>query len=257
MAEEKQFEQYVEKVMNEVVSTHQHNHPLYEETIIHERVIDIDNKRAAFVLFEQIDTEGLLRNQFSYSVWFVKEREQPREIYEDHSYLRRSGPFGDLRGREPSIKLEEVLADGVIARITPRDGRTAFGSLSQIKVKITLDGKIQEPEDFIEQAKNLVMTIGPKLGFDYMRVAKRLEGENVAAMIWATENGSTYGYETVYLVWKDKSGQLRYRILRDSKRSRESLEASINTEENNILVNVEEDKSTYRFRVSKKELDLK
>jgi hypothetical protein len=258
---EQNFEQYVKEAMDGVVNTRQHNHPLYQSTRIERSVIDKDNKRAAFVLFEQIDTdrctpegEGWLGDQFRYSVWFMREGEKPKQLYEDHAYMRRTkSALTGSRGRDAHIGLERVLEDGVIAKITPRDAESAYGDLSQIQVKMTLDGKIEEPEDFVEQARNLVKRMGPKLGYDYMRGTERLEGENIAALVWGAENGSTYGYDTVYLVWKDKSGQLRHRTLTDSRSSKDYLSADIKTEGSDILVDVKGRK----FRISREDLNLK
>lgn len=261
MAEEK-FKEAVEKAMDKVVKSHQHHHPLYRETCIQKYIIDEKNQRAAFVLFEQIDTdrctpegEGWLGDQYRYSVWFIKEEEEPKQLYEDHAYIRRTkSALTGSRGRDPCISLEELLEDGVIAAITPKDAESAYGNLSQTKVKITLDGKIEEPEDFIEQAKNLVKRIGPKLGYDYMRSTEKLERKNVAAIVWGTENGSTYGYNTVYLVWKDKSGELRHKVITDS---RDTKDYYLNIDEvreagKNIVVKVRKKE----YKVSKEELNL-
>ncbi len=258
--EKQNFEQHVKEAMNKVVKEHKHNHPLYFATRIEKSIIDKENKIAAFVLFEQIDTdrnapedEGWLGGQFRYSIWFIREGEQPKQIYEDHDYIRKSkSALTDSRGRDANIGLEGILKDGVIARITPRDAESAYGALSQTKVKITLDGRIEEPEDFIEQAKNLVKRVGPKLGYDYLRETVRLEGEDIAALVWGAENGSTYGYDTVYLVWKDNSGQIRNRILTDSRSSKDYLNATIKAEDNKIVVDVKGNK----FKIDKKDLDL-
>lgn len=246
--------------MNEVVSAHQHSHPLYQSTRVEKSIIDKDNKRAAFVLFEQIDTDrctpegdGWLGDQFRYSVWFVKEGQKPTQIYEDHDYIRKSkSTLTSSRGRDASIGLEEALEDGVIATITPKGAESAYGDLSQTQVKIRLDGKIEEPKDFIEQAQNLIKRVGPKLGYDYLRGIKRLGEDNIAALIWGAENGSTYGYDTAYLVWKDRSGQLKHNVLTDSRSSKDYLSADIKAEGGNILVDVK----GRRFQISKKDLNL-
>lgn len=242
--------------MREVVCSHQPNHPRYQETRIHQSIIDKENNRAAFVLFEQIDTSGELENQYRYSLWFVRDREEPRQIYENHEYMKNPVYYKGSLGRDPTIGLEEILADGVVATLTPEEGGIAC-TLSQIKVKIGLDGKINEPEDFIEQARNLVKMIGPKLGYDFvsdMSVSgtERLKGENVTVLLWRAEDGSTYNYDTVYLVWKDKSGQLRNRTLTDSRSSQDYLSADIKTEGKEIEVDVKGRK----FRVSREKLNL-
>jgi len=259
--QKKDFEKYVDEAMNEIVKTHNHDHPLYQPTRIEKNIIDNNNKIAAFVLFEQIDTdrltpegEGWLGDQFRYSVWFVEEGKKPVQLYEDHAYIRNTkSALTNSRGRDARIGLEKIVKDGVIATITPKDAESAYGDLSQVKVKISLDGKIEEPEDFMDQAKNLVKSIGPKLGYDYLKDNKQLSGENVAVLVWGTENGSTYGYDTVYLVWKDKNGKLNHREITDSRCSKAYLSADIKGKGKDIIVDVKGNE--YEF--SRKELDLK
>jgi len=57
--------------MVKVVESHQHNHPLYQPTVVKESVVDEERKIAVFILFEQIDTDrctehgdGWLGDQF-------------------------------------------------------------------------------------------------------------------------------------------------------------------------------------------------
>ena len=80
---DKAFEAEVEKALEEVVAQHGHQHPLYKPTRVTEQVLD--SKAAAFILFEQIDTdrlteegEGWLGDQFRYSLWIVKPGQKPR-----------------------------------------------------------------------------------------------------------------------------------------------------------------------------------
>jgi len=251
------FKEHVERVMKEVVKQHQHNHPLYKKTHIVKSIIDEKNKRAAFVLFEQIDTDkctpegrGWLGDQFRYSVWYIKGMEPAKQLYEDHSYYG-----GNLsQGRDPTIGLEELLEDGVIVTITPKDATHAYGDLSQIKVKITLEGKMEEPEDFMEQARNLIKRIGHKLGYDYLSQEKQLPGKNIAAIVWAAENGSTYGFDTVYLVWKDKKGEIQYKEITNSRSTKAYLQVdAIREDDKNIIVEVKGN----TYKISKAELNLK
>lgn len=238
------FEQQVKQAMDEVVKSHQHNHPLYRETHIVKSIIDKDNKRAAFVLFEQIDTdryteegEGWFGDQYRYSVWYIQGNEKPKQIYEDHDWCRRSiNALTGTKGRDPYIGLEQLLEDGVLATISPKDTQSAYGDLSQIKVNITLDGKVEEPEDFKEQAKNLVKKIGDKLGYDYLRGTTQLNNKNVAAIVWGTENGSTYGFDTIYLVWKDKKGNINYEELTNSRFTKDYLSVEKITETQNSII---------------------
>ena len=213
------FEEYAQKAMEEVVKGHQHNHPLYRETNVSSKVIDAKNKRAAFVLMEQIDTDrlthegvGILGDQFRYSVWYLAEGSEPRQIYEDHAYMRKSvNAMTGTRGRDATINLCEILPDGVLIQTTPKDAEG--GRYSKVKIKVGLDGTVREPDDFMEQAENLVKRVAPKLGYDYVRGSVRLESRDVAAITYGTENGSTYGYDIQYLVWKAADGKLKYREL--------------------------------------------
>ena len=258
--EKESFEEYVKQAMEEVIKSHQHNHPLYQETRIEKSLIDPEKKIAAFVLFEQIDTDrcteygdGWLGDQYRYSVWYIKRNEKPKQLYEDHAYLRRSvSGLTGTRGRDPRIGLEKVLEDGVIATITPKDATDAYGDLSQLKVKITLEGKIDEPEVFIEQAKNLVKRIGDKLGYDYMSGAKELERKNIAAIVWEAENGSTYGFDTVYLVWKNKEGRIDYKEITNSRSTKDYLSINeIKEDKKNIVIKIRDSE----YKINKKDLE--
>lgn len=254
------FEEHVEKAMEGIVETHQHKHPLYQPTRIHNKIVDSAKRRAAFVLFEQIDTdrctpegEGWLGDQYRYSVWYIRGNSKPKELYEDHAYIRatRSALTG-TRGRDCTINLVDLLEDGVIATITPEGAEGAYGDLSQTKVKITLEGRIEEPDDFMEQAENLVKRIGDKLGYDYLRGKEQLKGKNVAAFVWGTENGSTYGFDTVYLVWKDRKGKLRHEEIANSRSTKDYLHLNKITEKGNeIIIDVRDSK----YRIDKKRIE--
>ncbi|MCL4404153.1 hypothetical protein M1432_02320 [Patescibacteria group bacterium] len=113
VAESDDFEQVVGKMMNEVVQQSQHDHPLYLPTVIKESVIDSKLKVAAFILFEQIDTdrmtesgEGWLGDQFRYSLWVIKGNAKPRQIHEEHAYIRphTKSDMTGTRGQDCSLK---------------------------------------------------------------------------------------------------------------------------------------------------------
>jgi hypothetical protein len=261
-SKQNEFEKQVEEAMAEIVKQHQHNHPLYQPTRITDHKIDCDAKQAAFILFEQIDTdrlsaasEGWLGDQFRYSVWHMKEGEKPKQLYEDHAYKRdtKSALTGS-KGRDCSISLVDIVEDGVIAKIFPQ-GVEEGSCYRDEKVKITLDGKIEEPEDFAEQAKNLISRVGPTLGYD-MTYDPELPKtrKDVCAIRHMAENGSTYGYDTIYLVWKDKQGKIQYEELTDSRSTKDYLSVkSIEETADEIIVAVGDRK----YAKSKKELGLK
>jgi len=143
------FKDKVKKAMEELVKAHQHNHPLYQKTDIKESIIDENNKKAAFVLFEQIDTdrctpesEGWLGDQYRYSIWFMEEGKNPNRLYEDHAYIRKSiSGLTNSRGRDCSIKLEGIIGESIIAYISSGD-TTPGKEFDKLKVKITPCGKI-------------------------------------------------------------------------------------------------------------------
>jgi hypothetical protein len=145
-----EFEDHVEQAMKEVVDAHQHNHPLYRPTVIHKGPIyDEENQRAAFVLFEQIDTdrctpqgEGWLGDQYRYSVWVVEGDKKPRQLYEDHAYIRRwsKSELTGTRGRDASITLLELLPDAVLVEVTPQG--VYVENQRREKVKLTLESKL-------------------------------------------------------------------------------------------------------------------
>lgn len=103
-AEKKKFESHVKAQMEKVVAGNQHNHPLYNtQTQVRDSKIDYENKLAAFILLEQIDTDrctphgtGWLGDQYRYSLWIVKEKSEANRVHEDHAYSKDRGC--DLRG---------------------------------------------------------------------------------------------------------------------------------------------------------------
>jgi len=107
------FTEKVKQAMVKVVENHQHHHPLYQSTVVTESVIDEDRKIAVFILKEQIDTdrlseysEGLLGDQFRYSLWVMRGEEAPQQIYEDHAYIRphTKSELTGTRGRDCSLR---------------------------------------------------------------------------------------------------------------------------------------------------------
>jgi hypothetical protein len=149
------FEQYVEKEMDRVVKSYKKYHPEYQQTQICQSIIDKENNRAAFVLFEQIDIDAWLGNQFRYSVWIMQGENKSERIYEDHAYSKSMVTFLDQdgKGRDPSIELKEILNNGVNAEISLKSDKKTYYELCDLKfpkeeyqhalVKISLDGKLE------------------------------------------------------------------------------------------------------------------
>ncbi len=221
-----EYSKSIEEKIKKVVSEHKHEHPLYQETEITASLINEDKRIAAFVLFEQIDTDrttqdgnGWLGDQYRYSVWYIENDQEPKRIFEDHDYLRKTvSTYTKSRGRDVSINLLGLEEDGILVEITPKNANG--GTFTKTKVKIKKDGKIEEPKEFLEQAANLIKRIGPSLGYDSLREMKRLENKDLTAIVYSTENGSTYGYDTLYVVWVDKNKELKHQEIANTRGTR-------------------------------------
>lgn len=107
------FTEEAKQAMVKVVESHQHNHPLYKPTVVKESVIDEERKVAAFILFEQIDSdrgsgngEGWLGDQFRYSLWVMKTGQEPEPLFEDHAYVRSrsKNTLTGTRGQDCTLK---------------------------------------------------------------------------------------------------------------------------------------------------------
>lgn len=115
------YAEQAKQVMVKVVENHRHNHPLYQQTVVKESVIDEGRKIAVFILFEQIDTDrctehgdGWLGDQFRYSLWKLNGGSEPVQLYEDHAYIRRSkSELTGTRGRDCSLKSLKLEGDAI------------------------------------------------------------------------------------------------------------------------------------------------
>jgi hypothetical protein len=102
--EKESFESRVKEEMARIKESRQHNHPLFtRQTQVREHVINHELKIAAFVLFEQIDTDrctlegsGWLGDQYRYSIWIIKGEAKASQLCEDHAYTKQRGC--DIRG---------------------------------------------------------------------------------------------------------------------------------------------------------------
>jgi len=126
----KSFKEKVKQAMAKVVESHQHHHPLYLSTYVKEYVIDEKKGMAAFILFEQIDTdrlsehgEGWLGDQFRYSLWVMKAGRKPQQIYEDHAYIRpyTKSELTGTRGRDCTLK--NLRLEGKTIKVLHPEGK--------------------------------------------------------------------------------------------------------------------------------------
>ncbi|MCX8202221.1 MAG: hypothetical protein N3G74_00195 [Candidatus Micrarchaeota archaeon] len=107
------FKKTVEQEMKKCIEEHKHCHPEYAETCIIASKIDEKNGIAAWVLFEQIDTDrnakryessGWLGDQYRYSLWVMKNGSKPKQIYSENARIRSEiNNMTGTRGRDCSI----------------------------------------------------------------------------------------------------------------------------------------------------------
>lgn len=77
-----------------------------------------------------------------------------------------------------------------------------------------------------KEAQDLVTRLGPSLGCgDFTYGARFPKGRtDVCVVRRMAENGRDYGYDTLYLIWKNKEGALRHYHIVDSSRTKNYLE---------------------------------
>jgi hypothetical protein len=117
-----------------------------------------------------------------------------------------------------------------------RESKTLNFSLGQYGINLD---KIINPEISIAEAKGLVNSLGPHLGFENTYDPVFAEGrKDICAVRRLAENGN-YGYDTVYLLWKGKDGELQHEKIDDSKNSQKYVFIDELVEENgNIIIKV-------------------
>lgn len=77
------------------------------------------------------------------------------------------------------------------------------------------------------EVHTLIKSVGVRLGYDHFGGVTYPEDRlDICAAKWTTEDGRTYGYDTIYLVWKDEDGRLRYREIANSKSTKDYIHVS-------------------------------
>jgi hypothetical protein len=88
------------------------------------------------------DSEGWLGDQYRFSVWYINGTQEPRQLFEDHAYIRKTvSQLTDSVGRDAAIHLESLLENGIVARISDESSKDAY---AKKLVKITFDGDTKE-----------------------------------------------------------------------------------------------------------------
>lgn len=192
----------------------------YREPAV-QTVIDEKAGVAVFVTTEQIDCR-CNDPQMRYTLYLIKDGdEQPKQILEDHSYEKREG--------NAKIQILKLNQDSVTVQC--RKGERNFN----------FQGEEVEFENFAEAAKALISQVGACLGCDHTYAPVFPENrKDICAVRHLTENGSTYGYDTIYLVWKKpKGGKIDYRSITDSQSTKDYLDAkSVIIKDDEVVVDV-------------------
>ena len=88
-----------------------------------------------------------------------------------------------------------------------------------------------------KEAKRLIDRIGPRLGYDYTYPPSFPDSrQDICAVRRMAEDGSEYGFDTIYLVWRDKNGELKHRELINSRSTKDYIHIKKVREENNKVV---------------------
>ena len=75
-----------------------------------------------------------------------------------------------------------------------------------------------------QEIVDLMKKIGERLGYDHTSAPIFAEGrEDVAVAKHTTEDGSSYGYDSVYVMWKNTDGSICYQKILDTKISKDYL----------------------------------
>ncbi len=92
-----------------------------------------------------------------------------------------------------------------------------------------------------EEAKEIVTRLGPSLGcgdFTYDPVFPK-DRRDVCAVRRMAENGSTYGFDTIYLLWKGQDGTVCHLEVTNSRTTKDYIHVD--------KVTVEGDKVTVKY----------
>lgn len=112
-----------------------------------------------------------------------------------------------------------------IAQIMFRANAEHAGKLAALCLEQIEEKRAEAAKQLLrERAKLLIDRVGPMLGCDYTDEPVFPETRHdVCAVRRVSANGSTYGYDTIYLVWRDKHGQIQYRELANSRSSKDYI----------------------------------
>ncbi len=91
-----------------------------------------------------------------------------------------------------------------------------------------------------KEAKSLVESIASRLGYDhcYDPVFPK-DIKNICVVKFMTENGNDYGFDTIYLVWKEPNGFVRHKEICNSRSNKDYIYVkSVEAQKDKLFVNL-------------------
>jgi hypothetical protein len=126
-----------------------------------------------------------------------------------------------LNSLAASCGLCEDIAEAMFKADAEHANELAALCLKQVKKQAKHKKREAERMLFAEEAKSLIAKVGPKLGYDYTESPVFPKGRtDVCAVRHSAEDGYSYGYDTIYLVWRSKDG-IKYRELINTSYSKD------------------------------------
>lgn len=135
-------------------------------------------------------------------------------LHTDEEKLIVSGT-SDSYGEAPKSLVKEILErkfpDVTIEAISLQDAKE---EVKEYQLRKTLDA-LETPVQKELYADVLHKAV--KLGSDYTKLPEQIAGrEDLAYMIYSSENGATFGFDTLYLGYKNKNGEIQSKdVLRE------------------------------------------
>lgn len=127
---------------------------------------------------------------------------------------RSSGDYGV----PPKNRVKEILMKKFPGLDIEVQGKSLDGEEAEERARMeakkeqgNFEHEIKLEDEFLINFYNDVLNNKAlKLGMDYTSTPKRVEGaENLSYMVYSSENGSSFGFDTLYVGYKDKKGEIK------------------------------------------------
>lgn len=172
---------------------------------------------------------------------------QPDIVFLDH-HLTNDGNEGlEIADQVEKVKIYSTTSNsGVIPEYQKRGIENVGMDLGKLKSIIAAQPTNPKKEGqamtrlTAEEAKALIDRVGPSLGcgdFTYGPVFP--EGRtDVCAVRRMAENGRDYGFDTIYLVWKDPDGSVKHKEIKNSRSTKDyiNIDAVVVGEDGSVSV---------------------